>query len=68
MTLKKHFEVEETVELSKKKLWRRPTIDIHDAFSCVDEQKRGSLVKDDFRSIMEKNGFHPTDVELNYLV
>lgn len=68
MTLKKHFEIEETVELSKKKLWRRPTLDIHDAFSCVDVNKRGSLIKEDFQALLENNGFHPSDVEMNYLV
>lgn len=56
------------MELSKKKLTRKPSFNIHDAFSCVDVYKRGSLIAGDFKKLMERNGFHPTESEMIYLL
>lgn len=47
---------------------RRPTFNIHDAFSCTDTYKRGNLVAGDFKKLMERNGFHPTESEMIYLI
>jgi hypothetical protein len=35
------FEADERIELCKKRMTRRPTFNIHDAFSCVDTYKQG---------------------------
>lgn len=62
-----HFEIEEKIELSKKRLTRKPTFNIHDAFSTVDYYKNGKLTIDDLKRLMQRNGFHPTDTELALL-
>jgi Ca2+-binding EF-hand superfamily protein len=67
-TFKTYFEIDEKVELSKKKLTRKPSFNIHDAFSAVDIYKRGNLIAGDFKKYMERNGFHPTESEMIYLI
>ena len=64
MVFKTHFAIEEKIEVCKKRLTRKPTFNIHDAFKCVDVYKQGRLTKDDFKRMMQKNGFHPTESEL----
>lgn len=64
---KAHFEIEEHIEIFKKKLTRRPSFNIHDAFASVDTYKQGKLTKEDLKRMMQRNGFHPTESELNLL-
>ena len=64
---KSHFEVDENVEIAKKKLTRKPSFNIHDAFASVDSYKNGKLTIDDIKRMMQRNGFHPTDTELQLL-
>jgi len=64
---KAHFEVDEKVEIFKKRLTRKPTFNIHDAFACVDTYKQGKLTKEDLKRMMQRNGFHPTETELSLL-
>jgi len=59
-----HFEIEEKIELFKKNLTRKPSFNIHDAFSTVDQFKNGKLSIDDFKRMMQRNGLHPTETEL----
>ena len=61
---KTHFAVDEQIEMCKKRLTRRPTFNIHDAFACVDTYKQGRLTKEDFKRLMQRNGLHPTETEL----
>ena len=49
---KRHFEIDEKIEVAKKRLTRRPTFNIHDAFACVDSFKRGELNSADLKRLM----------------
>ena len=62
-----HFETDEKIEVFKKRLTRKVTFNIHDAFACVDTYKQGRLTKDDLKRLMQRNGFHPTETELGLL-
>ena len=53
--------------MCKKKITRSPSFNIHDAFSCVDVYRQGKLTINDLKNFMQKNGFHPTETELNLL-
>lgn len=64
---KAFFEVDEKIEIFKKRLTRKVNFNIHDAFACVDTYKQGRLTKEDLKRIMTRNGFCPTDTELIYL-
>jgi len=35
-TFKAHFHIDQKIEIAKKRCTRKPTFNIHDAFSCVD--------------------------------
>ena len=64
---KRHFEIDEKIEVAKKRLTRRPSFNIHDAFACVDNLRRGELNSSDLKRLMQKNGFHPTESEMIWL-
>mmetsp|Transcript_6825 Transcript_6825/g.11516 ORF Transcript_6825/g.11516 Transcript_6825/m.11516 type:complete len:112 (+) Transcript_6825:1689-2024(+) len=64
---KVHFHIDQKVEVAKKRCVRRPSFNIHDAFACMDKFKQGKLNRDDFKRVMQKNGFHPTESELTCL-
>jgi hypothetical protein len=64
---KTHFMAEEKVELAKKRIARSPTFTIHDAFACVDTYKQGHLNRDDLQRLMQKNGLHPSEIEMTLL-
>jgi Ca2+-binding EF-hand superfamily protein len=64
---KGHFEIDEQIEMFKKRLTRKPTFDIHDAFSTIDYYKNGKLTIDDLKRMLQRNGFTPTDTELALL-
>ena len=59
-----HFEIDEKIEVFKKKLTRKPSFNIHDAFASVDVYRQGRLTKDDMKRLMQRNGFQPTETEL----
>jgi len=67
VVFKAHFEIDEKIELCKKRLTRCPTFNIHDAFSCVDVFRQGRLTQDDLKKLMQRNGFHPTESEMALL-
>lgn len=54
--------------MAKKKLARRPTFNIHDAFAACDTYRQGHLTREDLKRLMQRNGFHCTESELNMLV
>ena len=64
VVFKAHFEVDEKLELCKRRLTRSPNFNIHDAFACVDVFRQGRLTQDDLKKLMQRNGFHPTESEL----
>lgn len=67
-TFKVHFSVEESAELLRKKLARRPYFSAHDAFSAVDSDRNGYITRDEFKNILRDNGFYATDGEISWLI
>mmetsp|Transcript_34776 Transcript_34776/g.25928 ORF Transcript_34776/g.25928 Transcript_34776/m.25928 type:complete len:151 (-) Transcript_34776:174-626(-) len=51
-TFKVHFGVEESAELLRKRLGRRPNFSVHDAFAAVDVDKNGYITRDEFRQVL----------------
>jgi hypothetical protein len=47
-----YFEIDEKIEIFKKRLTRKPSFNIHDAFSTVDHYKNGKLSIDDIKRLM----------------
>jgi len=66
--LRTHFSVEESAELLRKRLSRRPYFNAHDAFTAVDQDRNGYLTRDEFKSILRDNGFYATDSEVAILI
>jgi Ca2+-binding EF-hand superfamily protein len=67
-TFKVHFSVEESAELLRKRLGRRPNFNVHDAFTTVDVDKNGYITRDEFKSILREYGFYATDEEVSWLI
>lgn len=67
-TFKVHFSVEESAELLRKRLGRRPYFSAHDAFTAVDTDRNGYLTRDEFKNILRDNGFYATDSEVSILI
>jgi len=67
-TFRTHFSVEESAELLRKRLGRRPNFNVHDAFSTVDANNNGFITKDEFRRLLCRAGVCATEKELNSLV
>lgn len=65
--LKTHFHADQKIEVCKKRVTRRPTFNIHDAFAASDVYRQGHLTRDDLKRLMQRNGFHCTESELNML-
>lgn len=64
---KTHFHIDQRIEIAKKKLARRPSFNIHDAFAAVDTFRQGHLNREDLKRLMQRNGFHSTESELTWL-
>ena len=64
---KVHFEIEESIELIKKRLARRPKFNYHDAFKYIDELDTGYLCREDFKRVLNKNQSYPSETELNLI-
>jgi Ca2+-binding EF-hand superfamily protein len=67
-TFKVHFNVEESAELLRKRLLRRPGFSAHDAFNACDADKNGYITRDEFKKILREYGFYALDSELTWLV
>ena len=67
-TFKVHFSVEESAELLRKRLMRRPNFSAHDAFTACDTDKNGYITRDEFKNILREYGFYATDSEVSWLV
>jgi len=50
-----HLSCEESAELLRKRLSRRPKFSAHDAFTSMDVNKLGYVTKEDFRSLLAEN-------------
>ena len=67
-TFKVHFSVEESAELLRKRLLRRPGFSAHDAFTAIDVDKNGYITRDEFKKILREYGFYALDNELTWLI
>jgi Ca2+-binding EF-hand superfamily protein len=67
-TFKVHCTVEESAELLRKRLGRRPNFSVHDAFVACDQDKNGYITRDEFKNILKEYGFYATDNEVTWLV
>jgi Ca2+-binding EF-hand superfamily protein len=67
-TFKVHFSVEESAELLRKRLLRRPGFSAHDAFTAVDIDRNGYITRDEFKKVLREYGFYALDSELTWLV
>ena len=67
-TMKVHFSVEESAELLRKRLSRRPYFNAHDAFTACDNDRNGYITRDEFKGILKDNGFYATDSEVSILI
>jgi Ca2+-binding EF-hand superfamily protein len=67
-TFKVHFTVEESAELLRKRLSRRPSFNVHDAFMTCDQDKNGYITRDEFKGILKEYGFYATDSEISWLI
>jgi Ca2+-binding EF-hand superfamily protein len=63
-----HFSVEESAELVRKRLFRRPGFSAHDAFTAVDLDKNGYITRDEFKKVLREYGFYALESELTWLV
>ena len=63
-----HCTVEESAELLRKRLQRRPNFSVHDAFVACDADKNGYITRDEFKNILKEYGFYATDNEVTWLV
>ena len=63
-----HFSVEESAELLRKRLRRRPGFNVHDAFSACDADKNGYITRDEFKGILKEYGFYATEEEITWLI
>jgi len=62
-----HFEVEESIELVKKRLSRRPKFNVRDAFKCLDLDDVDYLTKETLKRSLHLHQFYPTESELTWL-
>lgn len=67
-TFKVHFSVEESAELLRKRLGRRPHFSVHDAFQACDTDKNGYITRDEFKNMLREYGFYATDSEISWLI
>jgi Ca2+-binding EF-hand superfamily protein len=63
-----HLTVEESAELLRKRLGRRPKFSAHDAFSAVDADNNGYLTRDEFGDILKEYGFYASSEEISWLI
>jgi Ca2+-binding EF-hand superfamily protein len=53
--MRQHFTIEESSELLRKRLSRRPNFNVHSAFSHIDRDNNGYLTSEDFRRLLADN-------------
>lgn len=63
-----HFEIEESVELIKQRLTRRPKFTARDAFDFLDVDGHGFVTLEGLKRIFQQNKYYPSDEDLIRLV
>jgi Ca2+-binding EF-hand superfamily protein len=59
--LRSHFNFEESNELIRKRLSKRPNFSIHEAFATLDQEQNGYIVGSDFRRLLKEAHIYSTD-------
>jgi Ca2+-binding EF-hand superfamily protein len=67
-TWRVHLNVENTAEMLRKRLGRRPRFSAYDAFAAVDSDNNGYLTRDEFGDILKEYGFYATSEEISWLI
>jgi Ca2+-binding EF-hand superfamily protein len=67
-TFKLYFQVEESIELLRKRLAKRPQFSVHEAFAAVDQDRNGFITRPEIKAILNEYGFYCTDTELTMLI
>lgn len=62
-----HFEIEESIDLIKQRMSRRPKFNLTDLFTHVDVFEEGAITKEGFKRILVDNKYYATDGELALL-
>lgn len=62
------MQVEESGELLRKRLSRRPDFNVHDAFSTLDRDANGYLSRAEFSHLLAESGFYATEAEITLLM
>lgn len=67
-TFRSHFTIEESAELLRKRLGRRPDFNIHEAFLTVDRDSNGYVSRSELRRFLADNGIFASERELQMLI
>lgn len=67
-TFRTHFTIEESAELLRKRLARRPDFNVHEAFQACDRDSNGYLTRTELRRILAENGVYPSERDLQLLI
>lgn len=67
-TMRAHFAAEESAELLRKRLSRRPDFNVHEAFLALDKDSNGYLTRNELRRFMADNGVYASERDLCLLL
>jgi len=67
-TFRTHFTIEESAELLRKRLSRRPNFNVHDVFLAIDYDSTGYLTRSELRKTLSENGINASEHELKMLI
>ena len=67
-TFRTHFTIEESAELLRKRLSRRPHFNVHEAFLAIDKDSNGFLTKTELRRILADNGVYASEKDLYMII
>ena len=66
--LKVQFTAEESIELLKQRMSRRPKFNLRDTFKYMDCFDEGKLTRDSFKKILQNNKFYATEAEISWIM
>lgn len=63
-----HFTIEESAELLRKRLARRPNFNVHESFQAIDRDSNGFLTSTELRRLLAENGVYASERDLHLLI
>jgi len=66
--IRSHLTVEESAELLRKRMTRRPYFNVHEAFQAIDRDSNGFLTRIELRRILAENGVNTSERDLQMLI